>query len=357
MAPGTRKVKTSPAPRPSRLPGAGPKLLSLFQEKPLETLGQIGALGATLGAFVSGLGFLVLRAREGLLGLSPGLSYPKQEWLVTGFDALGALLWRGLSVLVSAYPVLQWSAWALLLLVAILVLSARSRRPALLLGALALSILLLFAGSSFYRSALAANSPPDAGPSRGFHCGERLSPNLADRAAFETCSWLVNDTPRNDSLRNDLGGLLGWLLAACLTAVTASMPAMPAMAAARDRLAGRRLSSVLWVLCGAHALLALLLVRDLPRAHAFGTWGLRYPQVRVRETCDPVLARATAVGSCWAFDVSAGAARKVVFLQGSGCPEGRDGSFLHLGGGGSDGSECLVTLSSSPRVIADGPSS
>jgi len=176
----------------------------------------------------------------------------------------------------------------------------------------------------------------------------RLGANLADRAAFETCSWLVNDTPRNDSLRNDLGGLRGWLLAACLTAITA------ALAAARMPVTGRRLSWLRWTLCGAHALLALLLLRDLPRAHAFASWGLRYPQVRLREACDPALARATAAGSCWAFDVSAGAVKKVVFLQGSGCPEGRGGSFLQLGRSGNDGSECLVTLSSPARVIADG---
>ena len=50
------------------------------------------------------------------------------------------------------------------------------------------------------------------------------------------------------------------------------------------------------------------------------------------------------------LDVSAGAESKVVFLQGAGCPDGRDGSFFRPGGG-----ECLITLSSPPRVIAHGP--
>jgi len=153
----------------------------------------------------------------------------------------------------------------------------------------------------------------------------------------------VNDTPRNDDRRSDLGGLLGWLLAACLTA---------AAAGARASVPGRRLSWLRWGLVGIHALLALLLLRELPRAHAFASWGLSYPQVRVRETCDPNLARATTDGSCWAFDVSAGADKTVVFLQGPGCPAGRDGSFLRLG---SAGGECLATLSSAPRVIAHGP--
>lgn len=336
--PRSQKAKARPAPAvPS--PAVWGRLHSQFQEKPLETLAALGGLGATLGAVISGLGFVTLRAREALLGLSPGLAYPKQEWLVTGFDALGALVWRGLSVLASDHSVLQGSAWALLLLVGVTLAARSTRRPAFLLGVLALSTLLLVVGSSFYRIALAATSSP--GPSRGFDCGERLSPNLADRVAFETCSWLVNDTSLNDGRRSDLGGLLGWLLAACLTAVVAG---------ARAPIARLWLSRLRWGLVGVHALLALLLLYDLPRAHAFSSWGLRYPQVRLQEKCDPALARATVEGSCWAFDVSAGAESKVVFLRGSGCPDGRDGSFFRPGGG-----ECLITLSSPPRVIIHGP--
>jgi hypothetical protein len=282
---------------------------------------------------VTGLGFVTLRAREELLDLSPGLSYPKQEWLFTGFNVLGALLWRGLSVLVSDQPVLRWSAWALLLLVLGLPLAARSsRRPALLLAVLALSTLLLFVGIGLYRTA--------------FHCGAALSANIADRVAFETCSWLENDSPLNEARRSDLGGLLGWLLAPCLTA---------AVVGARAPVAGRRRSRLRWVLTGAHVLLGLLLLSELPRAHAFGTWGLRYPQVRIQEKCDAALAQATAVGSCWAFDVSAGAEKRAVFLRGSGCPEGRDGTFLPLGSAETDGSECLAVLKSPPRVIIHGP--
>jgi hypothetical protein len=341
---GRRQAKGSLA-FTSRRAGLGTKLLALLREKTLETLGALGALGAALGAAVSALGFVSLRAREALLGLSPGLSYPKQEWLVTGFDALGSLFRRGLSVLASDHPVLQSSAWALLLLLVVLLLGARStRRPALLVGILVVCTLLLVVGSSCYRVALAATSSPGERPSQGFHCGKGLSANLADRMAFETCSWLVNDTARNDGRRSDLSGLLGWLVAACLAAVVAG---------ARAPVGSGRLSRLRWVLVGVNSLLALLLLYDLPRAHAFGTWGLRYPQVQVQKKCDAALAQATVAGTCWAFDVSANAEKRAVFLQGSGCPEGRDGSFLYLG---SAGGECLITLSSPPRVIAHGPS-
>ena len=339
-SPRSRKAKTPPASAPQnpRRQGPGSELQSLIREKPLETLGKLGVLGTALGATISGLGFVTLRAREALLGLSPGLPYPKQEWLVTGFDALGSLLVRGLSVLVSDHSVLKGSAWVLLLLLVGLVLAARSkRRTALLLGVLGASALLLVAGSSFYRIALSATSFPAAGPSRGYHCGDKLSANLADQAAFETCSWLVNDTPRNNERRNDLAGLLGWLLAACLIAVVAGV---------RASIRSRGLSRLRWTLVGVHALLGLLLLYDLPRAHAFATWGLRYPQVRIQEKCDAALAQATAQGNCWAFDVSANAEKKVVFVQGSGCPEGRDGFVPMVNG------ECLNPLPSPPRVIA-----
>lgn len=337
----------APAPPPPVRLGIGAKLLSLLRENPLATLlgfAGLGALGTGLGYAVGGLGLLALRAREALLGLSPGLTYPYQDRLVIGFDSLGSLLWRGFSVLTAGHSVLRASAWALLLLLLGLVLAARSaRRPALLLGALAVSALLLIVGSSFYRIALAANSSPDEGPSRLFHCGRGLSANLADRVAFETCSWLVNDTPRDERLRIDLAGLLGWLLAVCLMAIVAG---------SRAPFASPRLSRLRWALVGVHTLVGFLLLYDLPRAYAFGTWGLRYPQVRIEDACDPTrnkqLVQATAEGSCWAFDVSAGAENKVVFLQGSECPERRGGTFLHLG---SAGGQCLSNLSSSPRVV------
>ncbi len=332
------KAKEAPAlaSHPRVRSGPGAKILSLLREKPLETLLGLAALGTTLSAAIGGLGFVILRAREALLG-SPSLSYPKQEWLATGFDALGALFWRGLSVLASDHPVLQRSAWALPLLLLGIVLAAKWRsRPALLLGILTVSTLLLVVGINFYRFALAATSSPYKDPSRGFDCGEGLSVNLADRAAFETCSWLVNNAPRNNRRRSDLSGLLGWLLAVCLAAVVAGV---------RAPVASRRLSRFRWVLVSVHAILGLLLLHDLPRAHAFGTWGLRYPRVQIAEKCDAALAQATVARTCQAFDVSAEAEKKMVFLQGSGCPAGPNGTFAPFE------NDCLITLSSSPEVI------
>src|SRR5262249_62033941 len=107
------------------------------------------------------------------------------------------------------------------------------------------------------------------------------------------------------------------VVAACLTAV---------LTGALASIKSRRLSGLRWALVGAHGLLGLLLLSDLPRAHAFAKWGLRYPQVRIQEDCDKPLAQAidNEKGNCLAFDVSADAEKKVIYVQGPGCPPGRD---------------------------------
>jgi hypothetical protein len=322
------------------------KLLSLLREKPIETLSGLGLSGGALGAMVGGLGLLSLRAREELLGLTPPLTYSKPVWLFTGFDALSSLLWRGLSVLASEYPILLRSAWGLLLLILAMAVAARTRAGAKLLPpVLGLSAVLPLVGTAFYRTALAP-STSNTGPSRGLGCSAPTS-SLEDRAAFETCSWLLNDSPQNDARRSDLNGLLGWLLAACVVAI---------LVGARLPLGSQGLSGLRWLLVAVHVLLALLIAGELPRAYAFGRWGLRYPQVVVRDKCDKEVASAIKTHRCWAFDVSAEAERKVVFLTGAGCPTLSDAGagFLYLG---TEGRECLESLSLPRRVIANGPDS
>ena len=155
----------------ARRRGSGARLFALLHDKPTETIAACGLLVASLGAVITGLGFVTLRAREALLGLSRGLTYPKQEWLLTGLDTVSSLLWRGVSVLLTSdHPVLKGSAWALAALLVAVILSARShRRPAILLAALGLSACVLAVGSGFYRFALDATASPEEGASRSFH--------------------------------------------------------------------------------------------------------------------------------------------------------------------------------------------
>jgi hypothetical protein len=75
-----------------------------------------------------------------------------------------------------------------------------------------------------------------------------------------------------------------------------------------------------------HGALALFFLRLVPAAHAYSTWGVRYPPVTVRTDlpgCDPALGQALAAGSCCAFNVSGEATEgTVLLLWGSGCPGG-----------------------------------
>src|SRR6187200_2577206 len=74
------------------------------------------------------------------------------------------------------------------------------------------------------------------------------------------------------------------------------------------------------------AALVLFFLRLVPAAHAYSTWGVRYPPVTVRTDlpgCDQALGQALAAGSCCAFNVSEDATEgTVLLLWGSGCPGG-----------------------------------
>src|SRR5262249_35127553 len=153
---------------------------------------------------------------EGLIGLSP-LSYSKSDLVLTGVQSLWSLLWQAVASLAAPHPVLRWSACAGLLLAAALLAGAwfppRGRRGTTRLIALALSAGVLLFGAWLYSAAVHTGlEPPGAG--RGLVCEEQLSRRWDVSAAFETCTWLINDNPRNEDRRQALGGVLGFLLLA-----------------------------------------------------------------------------------------------------------------------------------------------
>ena len=154
-------------------------------------------------------------------------------------------------------------------------------------------------------------------PGRGLACEEQLSRRWDVSAAFETCTWLINDNPRNEGRRQGLGGVLGFLLLAAVGG---------AWMGARSRGLGPRASWARWGLVAVHGALVLFFLRLVPAAHAYSTWGVSYPPVTVRTDlpgCDPALGQALAAGSCCAFNVSADATEgTVLLLWGSGCPGG-----------------------------------
>ncbi|HEV7672481.1 MAG TPA: serine/threonine-protein kinase [Thermoanaerobaculia bacterium] len=290
--------------------------LERSRQKPVEAIAAAGGLLLALGAGLGILGLATERAREGLIGLSP-LSYSKSDLVLTGIQSLGSLPWRALASLAAPHPVLRGCAWAGLLLAAALLAGAwLPRRGALALATLTASAGLLIAGAWQYSAAVHTGlETPSLG--RGLACEEQLGRCWDASAAFETCTWLINDTRRNEVRRQGLGGVLGFLLLAA---------GGGAWMGARSRSLGPRGSWARWGLVAVHGALALFFLRLVPAAHAYSAWGVRYPPVTVRTDlpgCDPALGQALAAGSCCAFNVSEDATEgTVLLLWGSGCPGG-----------------------------------
>lgn len=326
---GAEEILTPPARHPG---GHGPELepsrLDWARQKPAEAIAAAGALFLALGAGLGLLGLAIERAREGLIGL-PSLSYSKSDLVLTGVQSLGSLPWRAAASLAAPHAVLRGCAFAGLLLAAALLAGARllrrrRRGTTLALTLPAFSASVLIAGAWLY-SAAVHTGLETPGPGRGLACEEQLSRRWDVSAAFETCTWLINDNPRNDERRQGLGGLLGFLLLAAGGGAW-----MGTRSGARSQGLGPRTSSRVswarWGLVAVHAALVLFFLRLVPAAHAYSTWGVRYPPVTVRTDlpgCDPALGQALAAGSCCAFNVSADATDgTVLLLWGSGCPGG-----------------------------------
>jgi hypothetical protein len=255
-----------------------------------------------------------LQARESLLGIE-AQTYSTQHVLITGVDAAWSSFWRGLLTIFSQHSLLRGSALVCLGTIFCLTVSrhfGRLRRPAVLAvlaaGAMAFSL-----GGGFYVIALRATNLNAGDSGRGLYCGGQPGRNLADLVAFETCSWMTNDSPTNEEHRQSLSGLLGWLVATCSWAAWSGVRLGPLPSLA---------SRLRWFLVAVHILLAVFLLRFLPLAYAYSTWGLRYPPVKLKAGCGEALAAAIGNGSCCAFDISEGAAQNLLLLRGKGCPEG-----------------------------------
>jgi hypothetical protein len=297
-------------------PGLKPSLLDWARQKPVEAITATAALVTALGAGLGTLGLVTERTREGLIGIPP-LSYSKPDLLLTGAQSLWSLPWRAVAALAAPHPVLRWSAFACLLLATALLAGAWFPRR----GAVALITLACSAGALLFGawlcSAAVHTGLETPGAGRGLACEEQLSRRWDVSAAFETCTWLINDTPRNEERRQGLGGVLGFLLLAAGGGVWMG---------ARSQSLRPRESWARWGLVAVHGALALFFLRLVPAAHAYSTWGVRYPPVTVRTDlpgCDPALGQALAASSCCAFNVSAGATEgTVLLLWGSGCPGG-----------------------------------
>ncbi|HEY6322622.1 MAG TPA: hypothetical protein VJA16_13790 [Thermoanaerobaculia bacterium] len=305
---------------------------------------KVTELVALVGVLVGGiarLGFATLRAREELLGIAP-LGYPQENLVWAGANALAALPVRAVAAFL-VHPVLRGSAAALLLL-AVAFHATRwlvRCRGAAILALLAAAAIVLALGAMCYRIALRATDLVGEASLEGAPCGSGLGPNLAERMTFETCSWLTNESLANEQRREGFAGLLAWLMLACVAAIWTGARA--------TGFSGFTLG-LRGALVGLHVLLLLFLLYQLPRAHAYAEWGLRYPLAKVKQECAKDLA--AEIANCCAFDVSAGAQKTTLLLRGSRCTPRVRGA-LNLGNGSDDGRSCLFAISR-PRAITRG---
>lgn len=302
----------------------------------------VSVLAALAGAAFL-LGTWSQRAREALLKLPP-LSYPKDDLAFTGLESLSALFWNGIVTPFSSYSALRFYALGLVVLGLVCLFLApvlerywRGARFALLL----VVALVLTHSGSLYTAALRATHPDDKLASSAL-CTNQLGPSWSERVAYESCSWLSNDSQRNDERRQSLAGLLGFLLFACLAAL---WTAWRWQSASRWERWGRR---VLLIYLG--LLLAIFGLRQIPLAHAYARWGLKYPAVGLAGSCESTLREAVAAGSCCVFDVSAGATSTALLLRGDGCPGGMG---VVLWGSSEDDKQCRL-VKRPTRVVTQG---
>ncbi|MEE8583787.1 MAG: CHAT domain-containing protein, partial [Acidobacteriota bacterium] len=266
------------------------------------------AIGTVLLAVLLAVGLLWLgqqshREREYLLQVG-ALEYPIVEFLVTGAEALYSLPQKAIAAPFLGNLVITVSSIVLIAITVVwLWLARRSRAPAsasksrrslpvgVRLALLGLTAFTLTMGSLFYALAIQATDPFSAKTDTLADCptprqgdpdsAEPARAGLIEQMTFETCSWLRNDSEQNNGRRESLNGLILWLLAALGSAAWAGWR-IPAPRGWKH-LVQRGLAAV-------QLLAFLFLASWLPSAHAYGKWGLRYPEVKgISAGCDDEL--------------------------------------------------------------------
>lgn len=305
LSSGERFRQIRPSPRKEWMRS----LRNAAMEKPMASLAL--ASSAALAILCMGCYYLGLHAheaRELLLGLDERLHYPMQELLLTGGSVVATLPWKALLALLGGDSVVTKSAWTLLAVTLGWLGLDRVRRlpKALLVSLLGITAMVLASGSALYTIAIRASNLATTTHKPGLTVPQ-LTGNMSDRIAFETASWLRNDTPRNDDRRESLNGLILWITIAT---------ALSTWTGARAQGLTGVISRLRWILVGIHLLLLLFLLLRLPEAHALGEWGLKYPRVlRISAACDPELSAQLEAQECLVYDISAGASsRKLLFV-------------------------------------------
>ncbi len=261
------------------------------------------------------LGTTAHRSRETMLRVS-SLSYPAIELFSTGVQAVGDLFVNGLTALLSSLPVLQASAWGLVSLAVLCLVASRWQhrwRPAGYL-AMTATALILWVGVHLYTFALRARHPEDRPDETSALCSDDFLSDpapITESIVVESCSWLVHPTSTNEEWRQSLSGLTLLFLLASGSALWCGVRM------------GRRQGwqeYVRRVLLGVNVVVLLLILRQVPLAHAYARWGLEYPSIAIAGDCKNDLVEPLKAGICCAYDVSAGAKGTALLVRGTQCP-------------------------------------
>ncbi len=262
------------------------------------------ALLAALPVLLGVLGLQAHRSRETMLRLTKSLDYSIPTLVGTGTEAAVSFAINGLAAPLSSRPEVRTSAWALLALTGICLAALRwhGKRMWVVDVALVLALVVLWVGIHLYTFALRArhgNEEPNHTQAlcSSYFLGERAT--LTEQIVVESCSWLSHPTGSNGPWRQSLSGLVVLFLLANGTVLMGGVRL--------GRLQGRR-RNVRRLLLGAHVVVLLFVLRQVPLAHAYERWGLDYPVDRV-ET------------GCCRFDVSEGARVPAFVLWGPSCPK------------------------------------
>lgn len=259
-----------------------------------------------LPLLLAALGLMTHRSRETMLRLSAPLTYSSMVYLETGLEAGVSLFVNALASPLNSRPEIRASAWALIFLGSLCYAVFRWHRRRLWLvdTALALAFIMLWVGMSLYTFALRARHGVEQRGDTSLLCSNYfLHPGkpatIPEQIIVESCSWLAHPTQTNEEWRQGLSGLAGFFLLASGVAIWGAIW----LPRRRRWYSGFRLG----LLVG-HLVVLLLILRQLPLAHAYYRWGLNYPA----EEATP---------GCCRYYVSEGAQEPVSLLWGPHCPE------------------------------------
>jgi hypothetical protein len=312
-----------------------PSLISRLTKDIPTSIQVLGLVSGFIGVAVPGIGYLTHERRVQLLDLPREVfEYGPYQAALTGCAALWHLPWRMVNAMTVGNTLIRLVAiTALVIAFFRKPLLRRWRNPRMSLAAVTLLMVLVAISGKTYSNLITLQR--DQQPSM-----------LSDHGRATTFEWLQNPNDANNVLVDALAGVIGWLiLAATVAAIEFKLLARsPVTVVSRSAWAG--------VVSSCVAL--FFLIGQLPTAHAYASWGFRYPKVvGLSPKFDDTLAALLTGGKVWAWDVSLGAKAEYLLVKEAGQPWRLQP--MHRSGGGrcaALGAEEVIALDTNVRPAA-----